>query len=143
MLRSVCAKGFPLDISVFGLGYVGCVSAACFAEQGNRVIGVDINPTKVDIINAGKSPIVEPGLEEILSTVVGGNHFRGGSLTATTDARRAVLDTDISLICVGTPSNQNGSLMLDYVRRSARQIGEGLKRKENYHVVVARSTMLP
>jgi len=124
------------------LGYVGCVSAACLAQEGHNVIGVDVNPLKVDLINKGKSPIVEKGLDEILEKVVNQEN-RGANLTATTDAVRAVMDTEISLICVGTPSNENGSLKLDYIRRCAQEIGAGLKQKTEYHVVVARSTMLP
>ena len=86
-------------------GYVGCVSAACFAEEGNEVIGVDVNPTKVEIINDGKSPIVEEGINELIAKVV-----KAGPSAATTDSARAVNESDLSLVCVGTPSNQNGSL---------------------------------
>nr|WP_321399859.1 UDP-glucose/GDP-mannose dehydrogenase family protein [uncultured Desulfobacter sp.] len=130
-----------MRISVFGLGYVGCVSAACLAKQGHYVVGVDISQTKVDIINQGKSPIIEKGLDILLGDVVGSKN--GGTLYATTDADTAVMDTEISLICVGTPSNENGSLRLDYVKRCASNIGKSLKSKKDYHVVVARSTMLP
>jgi len=132
-----------VKISVFGLGYVGCVSAACLAAEGYHVIGVDVNGTKVDMINAGQSPIIEKGLDKILNDVVNAGRDKHGSLKATTDALRAVEETDISLICVGTPSNANGSLKLDYVKRCAGIIGLGLKNKNSYHVVVARSTMLP
>ena len=131
-----------MKISVFGLGYVGCVSAACFAKEDNDVIGVDINKVKVDIINDGKSPIVENGLEDIICSVVNGNG-RNGSLRAVTDPTDAVMNSDISLICVGTPSNHNGSLRLDIVKECAHDIGKALKNKKDYHVVVARSTMLP
>lgn len=131
-----------MKISVFGLGYVGCISAACLAREGHDVIGVDPNQAKVDLINAGKSPIIEKDIDNILHDVV--KQGRGkGTLIATNDAVRAVVDTDLSLICVGTPSNPNGSLNLEYVTRSAREIGTGLKQKVTYHVVVARSTMLP
>ncbi|MDA3917548.1 MAG: UDP-glucose/GDP-mannose dehydrogenase family protein [Deltaproteobacteria bacterium] len=131
-----------MKISIFGLGYVGCVSSVCLAKEGHDVIGVDVNQTKVDMINDGKSPIVEKDLNVILERIVKNNNSTG-SLIATTNALRAVADTDISLICVGTPSNDNGSLKLDYVKRCAGNIGAGIREKEKYHVIVARSTMLP
>jgi GDP-mannose 6-dehydrogenase len=131
-----------VKISIFGLGYVGCVSAACLAQEGHEVIGVDVNPIKVDMVNNGKSPIVEKDIDEILKNVVNQVNAKG-SLKATTDSVRAVVNTEISLICVGTPSNENGSLKLDHIKRCANEIGDGLKRKNDYHVVVARSTMLP
>jgi len=132
-----------VKISVFGLGYVGCISAACLAKEGHEVIGVDINRMKVDMINAGKSPIVEKDLDKIINDVVSPEGDGRGSLLATTDVVKAVIDTEVSLICVGTPSNGNGSLRLDYITRVSREIGLGLKHKVAYHVVVARSTMLP
>ena len=132
-----------MKISIFGLGYVGCVSAACFAKQGHDVIGVDVNAAKVNMINEGKSPIIEKELDKILEGVVKNSNGSPGSLRATTDAQKAVEDTDISLICVGTPSHENGSLSLEYVKRCAGDIGAGLKGKTSYHVAVARSTMLP
>jgi len=125
-------------LSIFGLGYVGCVSAACLADAGNEVIGVDVNPTKVDIINAGKSPIVEAGLDELIAKVV-----TSGALLATTDSNRAVMESDLSLVCVGTPSNQNGSLHLRHVEQVCREIGAAVKNKKQRHTVVIRSTMLP
>lgn len=131
-----------MKVAIFGLGYVGCVSAACLAREGHDVVGVDVNQTKIDMINVGKSPIVEKDLDTILDEIVNGKKGEG-SLKATTDAVRAVVESDLSLICVGTPSNDNGSLKLDYVRRCAADIGLGLKEKSGYHVVVGRSTMLP
>jgi GDP-mannose 6-dehydrogenase len=125
-------------VSVFGLGYVGAVSVACLAERGHEVVGVDVNPTKVGMIGDGKSPIIEPGLEELLARGVA-----EGRIAATTDAVAAVRDTQISLVCVGTPSRANGSLDLAYVERVSEEIGAGLAAKDGYHVVVARSTMLP
>ncbi|HET9527991.1 MAG TPA: UDP-glucose/GDP-mannose dehydrogenase family protein [Pyrinomonadaceae bacterium] len=127
-----------MKLSVFGLGYVGCVSAACFADEGNEVIGVDVNPTKVEIINDGKSPIVEEGISELIAKVV-----KAGRLSATTDSEHAIRESDLSLVCVGTPSNQNGSLHLRHVEQVCREIGAAMKTKNQRHVVVIRSTMLP
>ncbi|MQY66491.1 MAG: GDP-mannose dehydrogenase, partial [Clostridia bacterium] len=101
-----------MNISVFGLGYVGCVSAACLAENGHKVIGVDINQNKVDIINSGKSPVVEKDIDSIIKEVV-----TAKKLIATRDSKQAVKNSEISMICVGTPSNDNGSLDLKYVKR--------------------------
>jgi GDP-mannose 6-dehydrogenase len=125
-------------ISIFGLGYVGSVSVACLADSGYHVIGVDVNPTKVSMIQEGHSPIVEEGLDELLQKGV-----NAGRIRATTDTSAAVRESDISFICVGTPSNQNDSLNLTYVERVSQEIGEALATKPGYHVVVARSTMLP
>lgn len=127
-----------MRLSIFGMGYVGCVSAACFAKEGHTIVGVDVNKTKVDMINQGKNPIVESGLPELLAEVVSSNR-----LSATTDSAKAVVDSDVSLICVGTPSNVNGSLDLRYVTRVCEEIGAALKHKRERHVVVIRSTMLP
>lgn len=124
-------------ISVFGLGYVGCVSAACFAREGHHVLGVDVSQSKVDLINGGKSTIVEEGIGELVAAMVA-----AGRLRATTDVRAAVNATDVSLVCVGTPSRGNGSLDLTYVERVAEQIGEALATKPSFHVVVIRSTVL-
>ena len=131
-----------MRISVFGLGYVGCVSAACLAKEGHEVVGVDVNQDKVDMINAGRSPIIEKGLDELLQQVTAPG-CAAGRLSATADSRRAVADTEVSMICVGTPSRPSGDLSLDYVRNCAREIGQGLHGKDDYHVVVTRSTMLP
>src|SRR5262245_46272278 len=114
-----------MNVSVFGLGYVGCVTAACLAREGHQVVGVDVNRAKVDMINEGRSPIVEDGLQAILECVVRGS--QAGRLRATDDASRAVTESDASIICVGTPSESNGSLRLDFVRRCAREIGLGLR----------------
>lgn len=127
-----------MKISIFGMGYVGVVSAACLASDGHTVIGVDPNQSKVDLINAGKAPIVEKNLEAILASGV-----ENGLISATSDAARAVHDTNISFICVGTPSQSNGSLDLMYVRRVCEEIGRAIGEKGDFHVVVARSTMLP
>jgi GDP-mannose 6-dehydrogenase len=127
-----------MKLSVFGLGYVGCVSAACFAKAGHEVVGVDVNQIKVDIINGGRSPIVEPGIEELIREAVG-----AGRLRATTDAAEAVAGADVSLVCIGTPSNPNGSLNLTYIKRACQQIGEAIAARTRFHIVVMRSTMLP
>jgi GDP-mannose 6-dehydrogenase len=125
-------------VSIFGLGYVGSVSAACLADSGHTVIGVDLSREKVDAISAGRSPIVEEGLGELMRRGVD-----EGRIRTTTDAGDAVAGSDVSLICVGTPSNANGSLDLSAVERVAEDIGAALARKDAYHVVVVRSTMLP
>jgi GDP-mannose 6-dehydrogenase len=127
-----------MRVSVFGLGYVGCVSAAALAEDGHEVIGVDVNDEKVGIVNAGRSPVVEPGLDEAI-----GRAAAAGRLRATSSPAEAVAASDVSLICVGTPSRRNGSLDLTYLQRVSRQIGAALGAKNQYHVVVVRSTVLP
>ncbi|MBB4939079.1 GDP-mannose 6-dehydrogenase [Streptosporangium album] len=127
-----------MRISVFGLGYVGCVSAACLAASGHEVIGVDVNPTKIDLISRGQAPVVEERIGELTAEVV-----RSGALRATTDVAEAVDSTDISLICVGTPSAPNGSLSTTYLERVAEQIGHVLAGKSDRHTIVFRSTMLP
>jgi GDP-mannose 6-dehydrogenase len=127
-----------MDVSVFGLGYVGCVSAACLARLGHRVIGVDVNPQKIDLLNSGQSTIVEEEIGDLVRDAV-----RTGRLSATPSAVDAIQSSEISLICVGTPSHENGSLNLAYVEACCRSIGEGLEQKKSYHVVVIRSTMLP
>jgi GDP-mannose 6-dehydrogenase len=126
------------SISVFGLGYVGCVSAACFAKEGHAVTGVDVNSAKVDMINAGKATIVEAGIGELVAEMA-----QSGRLRATTSVEDAVRDTAVSLVCVGTPSRPNGSLDLSYVERVSEQIGAALRNKPGRHVVVIRSTVLP
>jgi GDP-mannose 6-dehydrogenase len=125
-------------ISVFGIGYVGTVSAACLARDGHDVLAVDINQDKVNVLNQGQSPIVEPRLSE---GILAGVH--AGRLKATTDSLSAVLSTEISLVCVGTPSQENGSLETSFVSRVAQEIGESIAKSNNFHSVVMRSTMLP
>ncbi len=127
-----------IRVGVFGLGYVGCVTAACLARTGHQVVGVDIVAEKVAAINAGQSPIVEPGLGELLAEVV-----RAGRLRATTSCAEAVAATDLSLICVGTPSRPNGQLDVSALARVAREIGAALGRRSRSHTVVVRSTVLP
>lgn len=127
-----------MKVAVFGLGYVGTVCGACFAHYGHEVIGVDVNPLKVEMIARGQSPIVEPELDKFLSEA-----HSSGRLRATTDPREAVAWADLSLVCVGTPSHENGSLNLDFIFGVCRQIGEALREKSEFHVVVIRSTVLP
>jgi GDP-mannose 6-dehydrogenase len=127
-----------LRVSIFGLGYVGAVSAACFASEGHQVIGVDPIHTKVDLINKGRSPIVEADLSEIIESTV-----KAGRLRATDDSGHAIRETELSFVCVGTPSQANGNLDLRYIRRICEQIGEALKIKTARHTVVIRSTILP
>jgi len=125
-------------VSVFGLGYVGCVSAACFAQEGHSVVGVDVAAPKVDMINRGQATIVERGIAELVAAM-----RAAGRLRATVDAREGVMASDISLVCVGTPSKPNGSLDLTYVERVCTQIGAALRDKAEPHTVVIRSTVLP
>lgn len=127
-----------MKISVFGIGYVGAVTSACAARDGHTIVAVDVNPIKVEAINAGRSPIVEPGLDEMTAEAVS-----KGRLTATTDVAAAIAQSTVSLVCVGTPSRDNGAIDLSYVTRVAEQIGEALKRKTDFHSVVLRSTVLP
>jgi len=127
-----------MRVSIFGLGYVGAVSAACLAKEGHTVIGVDVDPHKLDLIRQGKAPIVEANLEPYLKQAV-----ESGRLTVTDDPTEAVHNSEISLLCVGTPSKENGDLRTDYLERVARQIGEALITKPDYHIVVIRSTILP
>jgi len=127
-----------MNIAVFGLGYVGCVSAACLAREGHRVIGVDVNPAKIEAVRQGKSPLIEPGLEMLIKAGV-----TAGLIKATDDAAYAVENSELVMICVGTPSHGNGSLELEYVERVCRHIGHALRSKEAYTVVVVRSTVLP
>jgi GDP-mannose 6-dehydrogenase len=127
-----------MKVSVFGLGYVGCVSAACLAARGHQVIGVDVSQVKVDLVASGQAPVVEERIGEITADVV-----RNGALRATIDTAEAIAGTDVSLICVGTPSANNGSLSTVYLERVCEQIGSALAVKPTRHTVVFRSTMLP
>ncbi|MDT4834090.1 GDP-mannose 6-dehydrogenase [compost metagenome] len=127
-----------MRISIFGLGYVGAVCAGCLSARGHEVVGVDVSTTKIDLINQGKSPIVEPGLEELLQ-----QGLKSGRLRGTTDVAEAVAATDLSFICVGTPSKKNGDLELDYIESVCREIGFVLRNKPGRHTVVVRSTVLP
>lgn len=123
---------------MFGLGYVGTVSAGCLANDGHEVLGVDPFPTKVDLINKGQSPIIEADIGEIIAS-----NAESGRLRATDDQAKAIQETELSFVCVGTPSQTNGNLDLSYIRRVCEQIGYALKTKSARHTVVIRSTILP
>ncbi len=127
-----------MRISIFGLGYVGAVCAGCLSARGHDVVGVDISKDKIDLINNGKSPIVEPGLEELLAQGIASGRLRG-----TTDFAEAIRATDVSMLCVGTPSKKNGDLELNYIESVCREIGFVLRDKTTRHTIVVRSTVLP
>jgi GDP-mannose 6-dehydrogenase len=127
-----------MRISIFGMGYVGCVSGVCLAGLGHKVIGVEPNQLKVDLINAGRCPIVEKGLDELLATQV-----KAGQLKATTDWQSAVSSSDLAFVCVGTPSSANGSINTGFLQRVCEQIGQALRMKEGYFTVLIRSTAIP
>ncbi|GAB7068086.1 nucleotide sugar dehydrogenase [Mycobacterium hodleri] len=126
------------SVSLFGLGYVGCVSAACLASRGHRVVGVDVSAEKVESLRQGRSPVVEDEIGELTADVVA-----AGSLVVTGDAHLAVLTTDVSLVCVGTPSTAGGGLSTRYLEEVTAEIGAALRDKDSWHVVVFRSTMVP
>lgn len=127
-----------MNISIFGLGYVGCVGAACFASMGHKVVGVDVSATKVNLIKEGRPTIIERDIEELCR-----KGHESGLLTATDDAVEAVKNSDISFIAVGTPGSGHGHLDLSYIYGVARQIGRALAQKEGFHVVAIRSTVMP
>ncbi len=127
-----------MKVSIFGLGYVGTVSAGCLAKEGHKIIGVDPIKTKVQLINSGKSPIIERDIDEIITEAV-----NTGQLRATDDTVQAIRDTELSFVCVGTPGQINGNLDLTHVRNVCEQIGHALKCKSTRHTVVIRSTILP
>src|SRR5256885_405067 len=127
-----------MRISVFGLGYVGAVTAGCLSREGHAIVGVDVHPQKVESFNAGTAPIVEPGLEELLRAAKA-----KGVLRATQSCEEAIRDSEVSIVCVGTPSKINGALDLGFVRSVVQQIGNALRMKMKSHALVLRSTMLP
>ncbi len=127
-----------MNISIFGLGYVGCVSIGCLAKNGHNVIGVDVSQIKVDQINAGKATIIEKDIDVIIA-----EQRAKGNIEATTDSKTAILKTDISIVAVGTPSSEKGHLNLDFIFKVAEIIGEALKEKNSFHVIAIRSTIMP
>lgn len=127
-----------LSVSIFGLGYVGSVSAACFAAMGHRVIGVDVSRAKVDMLDSGRTPIIEARMSELVAEA-----NRSCRLHATCDAVEAVLNSDLSFVCVGTPSLKNGKLDLSHIEKVAQEIGAAIRQKKAPHLFVLRSTVLP
>lgn len=127
-----------MNISIFGLGYVGCVGMGCLSSQGHKIIGVDVSDKKVELINQGVPTIVEKDIDKLIM-----DGHKKGMVSATKDFVKAVHSSDISFICVGTPSSDNGHLDLTYIMKTAEQIGEALKEKTGFHVVVIRSTVFP
>ena len=127
-----------MNISIFGLGYVGCVSLGCLSQNGHTIVGVDVVDNKLDLINQGKPTIIEKDIDHIVK-----KQWELGRVSATNDYKKAVENTDVSIICVGTPSTLEGHLNLGYIYQTAEQIGSSLIDKEGFHVVVIRSTVLP
>ena len=122
-----------MRISVLGLGYVGAVSAVCLAAEGHDVVGVDTNPVKVTMLANGESPVIEAGVAQLACEAVA-----AGRLSATFDLQRAVAETELAFVCVGTPSRHNGSLDLSYLERVCQDLGSALRTKEGFFVVVVR-----
>jgi GDP-mannose 6-dehydrogenase len=127
-----------MNISIFGLGYVGCVSLGCLASLKHKVIGVDKNKIKVDLINSGKAPITEPGLLKLVK-----KGFKDKLITATLDYKTAIKDSELSFVCIGTPGSSNGNLNLRFLLNAVKQIASGIKEKKEFHTVVIRSTIMP
>ncbi len=127
-----------MNISIFGLGYVGCVSLGCLAQNGHKIIGVDVNSHKVKLINSGKPTIIEKDIDIIIE-----EQYKEKSISATTNFKKAVKETDISIICVGTPSTKEGHLNLKYIYKVAKEIGGEISKKNKFHTIVIRSTVLP
>ena len=127
-----------MTISIFGLGYVGCVSLGCLAKNGFQVIGVDVNKTKVHLINQGLPTIIEKDIDTIIK-----EQYKAGKIKATQDYHQAVMESDMSIMCVGTPLGEDGNLNLDYIYQTAKQIGDVLKNKNTFHIIVIRSTVIP
>lgn len=127
-----------MNISIFGLGYVGCVSLGCLAQNGHQVTGVDVSPTKVGQINNGRATIVEKDIDQIIA-----EQFALGRIRATTDYKEAILNTGVSIIAVGTPSSPQGHLNLNYIFKVADHFGEVLAEKDDFHIIAIRSTVMP
>lgn len=127
-----------MNISIFGLGYVGSVSVGCLSKLGHKVVGVDVVSEKVDKINNGKSTIIEPKLDDLIST-----GFRKNKISATSNVNDAIKKTEISILCIGTPPKEDGELNMDYIFDSVRQISHGIKEKKSFHIILVRSTVFP
>ncbi len=127
-----------MNISIFGLGYVGCVSIGCLAKNGHHVIGVDVSQVKVDQINAGKATIIEKDIDIIIA-----EQRAKGNIEATTDSKEAILKTDITIVAVGTPSSDKGHLNLNYIFKVAEVAGLAIKEKKDFHIIAIRSTIMP
>jgi GDP-mannose 6-dehydrogenase len=127
-----------MKISIFGLGYVGCVSIGCLADMGHIITGVDTNVTKVNLISSGKPTIVEKSISELIL-----KGHKAKRITATKNYKKAVTDTDVSFLCVGTPNKGAGHLNMEYINNASIQIAEGLKVKKGFHTIIIRSTVLP
>ena len=127
-----------MKISIFGLGYVGCVSLGCVAKNGHEVIGVDVNQNKVDFVNTGRSPIIEKDIDTIIA-----EQYRLGHVSATTNPSYGILNSEVSFICVGTPSSPTGHLDMSYIWKVSEEIGRALKDKNDFHVIAIRSTVFP
>lgn len=127
-----------MKVSIFGLGYVGCVTAACLSKDGHEVVGVDVLSSKVERLSSGQPTVVETGLDELIAQA-----HKAGRLTATSDGRAAVLGTQASIICVGTPNTRDGGLDLAAVRETAQLIGRAMAEKNEWHLVILRSTVPP
>jgi len=125
-----------MKVSIFGLGYVGCVTAACLAKDGHEMIGVDVVSAKVERLRSGLPTVIETGLDELIDRA-----SKSGKLTATTDGRAAVLQSDVSIICVRTPNSPDGGLDLSAVQQTANLIGRAMADKPVRHVVILRSTV--
>lgn len=136
--ENLSGKKVSLDISIFGLGYVGSVVSGCLSNDGHTVVGVDVDQVKIDLINSGKSPVVEKHLDRLVAASV-----KQGTLSATSNVTEAARKSTLSMICVGTPSQPSGELDLQYVVRVCEEIGEALRTKSEHHMIVVRSTMLP
>lgn len=127
-----------MDISIFGLGYVGCVSLGCLAQNGNKVIGVDVNQNKIKLINNGKPTIIEKDIDKIIN-----EQYKLKRISATTDPKKAVRESTMSIIAVGTPSTEQGHLDLKYIYKVAENIGYALSKKDEFHIIAIRSTVMP
>lgn len=127
-----------MNISVFGLGYVGCVTVGCLSSKGHNIIGVDINKDKLDVINQGKATVIEKGLDELISQGVANK-----LISTTSSVDHAIENSDLAIICVGTPNDAKGFLDMQYIVKVVNEIGTALKKKNSFFTVSIRSTVTP